>query len=79
MRPEQYGGMYTTTTKEPIQDATIIIGTLLIHYFPAIVLFDLGSSHTFQTKAFDANLNEPIARIKINNLEIKSQIIQRRF
>lgn len=51
-RPEQQGRMYASTTEEAVQDASVIIGTLLIHSTPVVVLFDSCSTHTFIAKTF---------------------------
>lgn len=48
------------TTKEAIQDATIITGTLLIHYVSIVVLFDSSSKHTFLARAFIDRICVPI-------------------
>lgn len=51
-RPAQYKQMYATTPKMAAQDAAVCTGTLLIHSALVVVLFDLGSTHTFLARAF---------------------------
>lgn len=52
MRHEEYGRLYKATTEEIVHDATVIRGTLLIHLVPTVILFDLGSTHTFLARTF---------------------------
>lgn len=42
----------TATIVEVVQDATVIIGTILIQLASSLVVFDSGSMHTFLAKAF---------------------------
>lgn len=44
--------MYAVTFEEVVQDASVIIGTLLIHFAPAIALFDFSSIHTLIANTF---------------------------
>lgn len=48
----KYGRMYAATAEEVVQDNTVIIGTLLIHSTPTVVLFDERSTHTFLARVF---------------------------
>lgn len=52
--------MYATTIEEVVQDATIIIGTLLIHLARVVVLFDSSSTHTFISRKFVDWIGVPI-------------------
>lgn len=44
--------MYVAMAEKAIQDAVIIIGTLLIHFAPIVALFNFGSTRTFIAKTF---------------------------
>lgn len=44
--------MYAVNAEEVDQDATIITGTLLIHFILTVVLFNCSSTHTFIAKTF---------------------------
>lgn len=52
--------MYIATIVEEVQDAIIIIGTLLIHSTPSVALIDSGSTHTLIAKIFVVKIRLPI-------------------
>lgn len=44
--------MYAMMIEEAVQDAAIIIGTLVIHSMLVVILFDFDSTNTFLAKTF---------------------------
>lgn len=52
MRPYQWGRIYIATTDQAIQDTAVIIGTILIHSYVVVVLFQSNSTLAFLAKKF---------------------------
>lgn len=51
-------------TAEEANDAPdVLVGTLLVHSYPASVLFDSGATHSFVTKGFASDHKLPISRL----------------
>jgi hypothetical protein len=51
-QPPKRGCLNYTTTEEIAADAEVLMGTLLINSYPAIVLFDSGATRSFINKKF---------------------------
>jgi hypothetical protein len=62
-------GRVNHVTDEEAQEANdVVLGTFLINFVPATVLFDSGASHSFITEQFVANHDVPMSSMNTHLL-----------
>ncbi|XP_071697449.1 uncharacterized protein [Rutidosis leptorrhynchoides] len=62
--------VYQITTEEAKESHDVVIGTFIVNYMPANVLFDCGSSRSFVSSKFCKNFNVPVCKLK-NPLDVE--------
>jgi hypothetical protein len=75
------GRLYYTTAEEVLEDAEVLMGTLLINSYPAVVLFDSGATLSFISKKFmlHSKLEMQTLQVSYHIESLGGEIIFRNF
>ena len=64
--------MYYTTVEEVPTREVVTTGMFLVNKHPAIILFDLGASHSFMSQAFASRHDQKIIEVSKGGYNISS-------